>query len=114
MLGPMSIAQVLVVSTASACIAAISATRCIRDGSTTHKELGYIAITAIVLSVVYAFYLLGWAMFLGGFSHDMLFPDITMNRPKRAMFLAYILMSAGLASGAVTLVAYAGTSKRRA
>jgi hypothetical protein len=110
----MSIAQVLVVSTASACIAGICATRSIRDGSTTPKELGLIAITAIAISIGYSFYLLGWSTFLGGVTHDLLFPDITMNRPKRAMFLAYILMSAGLSSGAVTLIACARTSKGRA
>jgi len=110
----MSIAQVLLVSSASACIAAFFATRSMRDGSTTPKELGLIAITSTAISIGYIFYLLGWSAFLGGITYDLLFPDITMNRPKRAMFLGYILMSAGLSSGVVALVACVRTSKRRA
>ena len=101
----MSILAVAAVSSTSAAIAAAIALRSVRNGTASRRDLWLVAATALFLAVVLSVYVFFWLAALGGNFQELLLPDLLAVRPKRTMFTAYILASAGLATGTVAVFA---------
>jgi len=99
----MGILAVATVSSVSAAVAAAIALRSVRSGTASRRDLWLVAAASLFLAFLLSVYVFFWFAALGGNFRELLLPDLLAIRPKRTMFTAYILTSAGLATGIVAM-----------
>ncbi len=97
----MSITAVLMVSGVSAGLAAFYSAQSLKDGSASIAELSLFAFIAICIGLLVTFGYVMWSSLMEADLCKLLLPDLTANRPGRAMFLPYCLVSAGVSTAIV-------------